>query len=63
MTNKIEIAQDLIQFFEQPDFEKLKPVLEKYEIYKLDPIAIQTLIHKLSFELCKKVLEETKKGE
>jgi hypothetical protein len=58
MTNKLEIAKDLIQFFETPEFNDLKPVLAKYGIHKLDPIEIQTLIHKLAFELCKITIKE-----
>jgi len=58
MTDKTEIAKDLIQFFETPEFNDLKPVLAKYGINKFEPIAIQTLINKLAFELCKITLKE-----
>lgn len=58
MTNRLEIAQDLIKFFETPEFNNLKPVLAKHGINKFDPISIQTLINQLALELCKETIKE-----
>lgn len=51
------IAQDLIQLFQKSGFDNLRPILVKYDINKIDPIAIQTLINQLSLKLCEEVLK------
>lgn len=51
-----QVAKDLIQIFETSEFKNLEPVLAKYGVYRIDPLAIQKLVNLLSFKLCRMII-------